>query len=129
MSRRCRGRSVRIGTGTPVAAAERTSELAGDTEISAIRAEIPLGPGHRSQRAVTDFSLGESCSEGWKRLLLQNGERKSARHCLDGKRLNIESQEWYLSVLTNNVNAAHYFMTFRGFSRASHGVTCLNPLR
>jgi len=45
------------------------------------------------------------------------------------KRLNIESQEWYLSVQTNNVNAAHYFMTFRGFSRASHGVTCLNPLR
>jgi hypothetical protein len=72
-------------TGTPVAAAERTSELAGDTEISAIRAEIPLGPGHRSQRAVTDFSSGESCSEGWQRLLLQNGERKSARHCLDCK--------------------------------------------
>src|SRR5271166_2329355 len=44
-------------------------------------------------------------------------------------KLNIESQEWYLSVLTNNVNAAHHFMTFRGFSRASHGVTCLNPLR
>jgi len=32
------------------------------------------------------------------------------------KRLNIESQEWYLSVLTNNVNAAHYFDLSRFFS-------------
>ena len=54
-------------------------------QISAIRAEIPFGPGHRSQRAVTDFSSGESRSEGWQRLLLQSGERRNARHCLDGK--------------------------------------------
>ena len=45
------------------------------------------------------------------------------------KRSVIESQEWYLSVLTNNINAAHYLVTFRGFSRASHGFTCFNPLR
>ena len=51
-------------------------------QISAIRAEIPFGPGHRSQRAVTDFSSEESRSEGWQRLLLQSGERKNARHCL-----------------------------------------------
>jgi len=98
-------------------------------QISAIRAEIPFGPGHRSQRAVTDFSSGESRSEGWQRLLLQSASGETLDIASMVKRLNIESQEWYLSVLTNNINVAHHFMTFRGFSRASDGVTCLNPLR